>query len=119
MNDLRSGMNLGADDYLTKPFRSNDLLTAVKTRLEKYKMYSSQVFQTDISSNSKKMLEPDNYIFLPANDNYETIAINDIVCIISESVYSNVFTVNGKKTLVRTFKGMGRNFAFNNVYANS
>jgi len=33
--DLREGMNLGADDYLTKPFRVPDLLTAVSTRLEK------------------------------------------------------------------------------------
>jgi DNA-binding response OmpR family regulator len=33
--DLRVGMNLGADDYLTKPFRVPDLLHAVNTRLAK------------------------------------------------------------------------------------
>ncbi|QIZ69604.1 ATP-binding response regulator [Oxynema aestuarii] len=33
--DLREGMNLGADDYLTKPFRRKDLLEAVNTRLAK------------------------------------------------------------------------------------
>jgi DNA-binding response OmpR family regulator len=33
--DLRVGMNLGADDYLTKPFRVPDLLKAVDTRLTK------------------------------------------------------------------------------------
>jgi len=33
--DQRLGMNLGADDYITKPFSRKDLLTAVQRRLEK------------------------------------------------------------------------------------
>ena len=33
--DLRQGMELGADDYLTKPFTRNSLLKAITTRLEK------------------------------------------------------------------------------------
>jgi two-component system, sensor histidine kinase and response regulator len=33
--DLRTGMNLGADDYLTKPFRVPDLLNTVQIRLSK------------------------------------------------------------------------------------
>jgi len=35
-SDLRKGMILGADDYLTKPFQAEDLLNSVKTRLEKH-----------------------------------------------------------------------------------
>lgn len=34
--DMRAGMNLGADDYLTKPFSAEELLAAVSTQLEKY-----------------------------------------------------------------------------------
>jgi diguanylate cyclase len=34
-SDLRQGMNLGADDYLTKPFTSAELLEAVSARLAK------------------------------------------------------------------------------------
>ncbi len=34
--DIRTGMNLGADDYLTKPFRRTELLTAVTARLAKH-----------------------------------------------------------------------------------
>ncbi|MGQ4646657.1 response regulator [Lyngbya aestuarii] len=33
--DLRQGMELGADDYLTKPFTRNELLGAITARLEK------------------------------------------------------------------------------------
>ncbi len=33
--DLRLGMNLGADDYLTKPVSAEDLLAAIRARLER------------------------------------------------------------------------------------
>jgi DNA-binding NtrC family response regulator len=35
--DVRHGMNLGADDYVTKPFTRNELLEAVRSRLTRTK----------------------------------------------------------------------------------
>ncbi|CAD5249139.1 MULTISPECIES: response regulator [unclassified Imperialibacter] len=35
MGDLREGMDLGADDYLTKPFELSELLRCIKANLEK------------------------------------------------------------------------------------
>lgn len=34
--DVRTGMQLGADDYITKPFDLNELLQTIKVRLEKH-----------------------------------------------------------------------------------
>lgn len=36
--DIRKGMNLGADDYLTKPFDDTDLLNAIEARMRKSAM---------------------------------------------------------------------------------
>lgn len=34
-NDIRHGMSIGADDYITKPFTEKELISAVKARLKK------------------------------------------------------------------------------------
>jgi signal transduction histidine kinase len=46
--DVRRGMELGADDYLTKPFTPSELLAAVNARLEK---------KADIERESEKKLD--------------------------------------------------------------
>lgn len=40
--DLRTGMSLGVDDYLTKPFTSAQLLQAISVRLQKRQALASQ-----------------------------------------------------------------------------
>jgi DNA-binding response OmpR family regulator len=44
--DLRKGMEMGADDYITKPFDDIELLNAVETRLKKSALYKSEVTST-------------------------------------------------------------------------
>ncbi|MFT5778585.1 MAG: CRP-like cAMP-binding protein [Crocinitomicaceae bacterium] len=46
--DFRTGMNLGADDYLTKPFNESDLLDIVAIRLKK-----SESLKKEVSANSE------------------------------------------------------------------
>jgi len=48
--DLRSGMNLGADDYLTKPVGNEDLVQAIETRLRRVAQQSRREFRPDFSS---------------------------------------------------------------------
>jgi CRP-like cAMP-binding protein/CheY-like chemotaxis protein len=40
--DLRKGMEMGADDYITKPFSETELINAIRTRLEKVKIHQQQ-----------------------------------------------------------------------------
>lgn len=101
MSDLRTGMNLGADDYLTKPFKADDLLSAVRTRLEKAKIIINAAKKSDASFNDKTRLGQEDYVFLPSKNNYEVVPVNEVVCIASEGVYSNVYSKDGKKVLVR------------------
>ena len=41
-DSMRQGMELGADDYLTKPFTSAELLTAISTRLKRQSQIAVQ-----------------------------------------------------------------------------
>lgn len=43
--DLREGMNLGADDYLTKPFKAKNLFRAVEARLERHRKNKEEVLR--------------------------------------------------------------------------
>jgi DNA-binding NarL/FixJ family response regulator len=49
-DDLRSGMNLGADDYLTKPVANADLVRAIEARLRRSEQQGSREFKPDFSS---------------------------------------------------------------------
>lgn len=42
-NDFRKGMELGADDYITKPFEGTELLNAVDSRLKKIDLLKQQL----------------------------------------------------------------------------
>jgi len=42
-SDIREGMNLGADDYIPKPFSADDLLSAIKTRFKKHQSYNNVI----------------------------------------------------------------------------
>lgn len=49
-NDFRLGMNLGADDYITKPFDSVDLLKVIEMRLKKNELLKSLETQVNLSN---------------------------------------------------------------------
>jgi DNA-binding response OmpR family regulator len=50
--EVREGMNLGADDYLTKPFDTTDLLKVIETRLKKSDSLKNHYSNNDFNYNS-------------------------------------------------------------------
>jgi DNA-binding NarL/FixJ family response regulator len=48
--DIRAGMNLGADDYLTKPVAKADLLGAIRSRLDRAAQQATPEFKPNFAS---------------------------------------------------------------------
>lgn len=53
--DIRKGMDLGADDYLTKPFEEEELLSAIESRLAKMVILNSG--KPSLASENKQELQ--------------------------------------------------------------
>jgi diguanylate cyclase (GGDEF)-like protein len=60
MQDLRKGMRLGADDYLTKPVSAEELIATVKARLEKHQQITNH-YQTEIDQTKYHLEISRNY----------------------------------------------------------
>jgi len=73
--DFRKGMDMGADDYITKPFEDLELLTAVEMRLKKsaiftqnyeagvrgFNQFLSDVKDTSLASRLSEKYDPEDY----------------------------------------------------------
>ena len=97
-DDLRKGMDLGADDYLTKPFKIAELLKAIEVRLTKKAAYKAMV--SDSPAKTAK-IEKDNFVLLDTGKSIERIQINTIECILADNVYAQIFLTNKKFVTVR------------------
>ena len=64
--DFRKGMEMGADDYITKPFDNIDLLHAIETRINKHLRQRS--FQSPALENQKKHVSGTNKGILELKD---------------------------------------------------
>lgn len=54
VSEIVSGLNLGADDYMTKPFVAEELLARIKARLRNKKSGNSILKVADLELNSEK-----------------------------------------------------------------
>ena len=104
MDDLREGMNLGADDYIIKPYKAGQLLEAVKIRLSKASSNSTPVNHQKTgrsSTEAKRVHEKKERIFVSVNNSPMFLSINEIVWIEADGEYSNVFMKDGGKLFIR------------------
>jgi DNA-binding response OmpR family regulator len=54
--DFRRGMEMGADDYITKPFTDIELLNSIESRLKKVELLKKQ-YPSDISGMHEFMFD--------------------------------------------------------------
>lgn len=57
--DLRQGMNLGADDYLLKPLLKQELLEAIRSRLQRYRL-TTNAAPSPVASPTSNMPLPES-----------------------------------------------------------
>lgn len=69
--DIRRGMNLGADDYLTKPYRETDLLNAIASRLAKRAILKKREKSTPDFSRQAENLDELRTYFLSHGESIE------------------------------------------------
>lgn len=100
--DLRQGMNLGADDYLTKPFESTDLLKMVEVRLKKKALMESQANTPEqVSEFFSKTREIKDFQKLSENRPVRNFRKKDIVFMEGQMPNDLYFIEKGK---VKTYK---------------
>lgn len=103
MSDLRKGMNMGADDYIIKPFLSANLYSAIEARLErKEKLINSSapVKQPPQEDTGSKGHVTDHLFFTEGNKP-QFIKINEIECIAAFNEYTNIYLDHAKKLVIR------------------
>ena len=113
MDDIRLGMSLGADDYITKPVKYADLIAAVELRLQKKKSLvddiSNRLLSTNNADNKRRkedlalMLQP-----ISASEMRVLSALAEfkISKIIAENLFLSVKTVQNHRAHMAIKLGM-------------
>ncbi len=103
IKDLRKGMDLGANDYIIKPYDTKMLLNSVNTRLKKVEAFKASLNNNspDIRLTNEKKLNDQHLLFLENNSDAGFFKIDDIVYIEAQNVYSAVYNKEGKNIIIR------------------
>ena len=94
--DIRQGMNLGADDYILKPFDHNELLKIIKMRLDKRR----KLLQKGDKSPTKGSIESFDKLALPSDDGLELISFDEIIKCQASRSYCTFGLTNNRSILV-------------------
>jgi CheY-like chemotaxis protein len=98
-SDVRTGMNMGADDYITKPFKEADLLTAIRSRLAKFELLKHNGGNINKSSGVNDLSEFQSYIF----DSGEIMEYQKLDEIFRETGHASYVYLMGEG-LVKTYR---------------
>lgn len=101
--DFRTGMNLGADDYITKPFDGVDLLKVVEMRLKKSELIKATFGNTaqDVSAFFNKTRELKDFQKLSENRPVRTFKKGDLLFMEGQTPNDLYFVESGQ---IKTYK---------------
>lgn len=99
-DDLRKGMQLGADDYIFKPFDISDLLNSIKVRLNKH----SSLYAVENGSQSieNKKYDVNDKILVEIGGKSQFCFLRDLKFLKAETPYVKMKFTNGKSVLHRS-----------------
>lgn len=102
--DMRMGMNLGADDYLTKPFQENELLGVIECRLNKHDNLKKEIARNlkGINTFIKEVSEYEDMEGLSKNHMLKSYEKKEIIFWEGDNAHSLFFIESGN---VKTYKG--------------
>ena len=99
----RKIINCGADDYLIKPVSNNDLILAIKTRLNKqtYLIEKMMKLCRESLEVENQLPKKNDHILITIGKRLQLIKFKHIVSITALKEYSKLRTFDGKKIIVR------------------
>lgn len=102
--DVRKGMNMGADDYLTKPFEESDLINAIQSRLKKNEIVKKDFSKDEAGINSflNEISGLDELKKIAENKKRKTFRKKDTIFYEGDSAQYLFFIAKGKVKTVRT-----------------
>ena len=110
--DIRKGMDMGADDYLTKPFEEEELISAIESRIAKTEILNSRSAMRSESSALNDYDELKNQLKQYATKSYDNNSIvydsstgnNYVYLIKSGAVKSYLIDEKGKELITSIYK---------------
>lgn len=130
--DLRKGMNLGASDYITKPFEESELLSAIESRLKRKEIYkrkskdeeSYEIAMANLKDIKKYFSHKENFKYEKGASIYcEGNNSNHIFYIVKGEVKSVKTNEEGKEFITDIFREQNffgfTSFAQNKPYGES
>lgn len=98
--NIRKGMNLGADDYLFKPFDADDLLNSISSRLKKIEELKKEL-AAEVDQNHINKYSIEDKIFIQVNKKSFPISIAEIVIIEAQRQYTTLRLYDGRNFIIR------------------
>ncbi len=100
--EFRKGMELGADDYLIKPFTEDELINSVNSRLKLESVRNKKRLNV-IEKLSESDVEENgiNKILIHVDSEPKVIKIDDLICISAVGDYSSVVVNDGTKHVIK------------------